>query len=101
MRPIQRNKTIYQTLEMLDKDSVQNLIVTDVSRDGTLAGINIPLYQSLRDNLPGINLIPAGGFTTMDDFRTLAGIGIQEAIAGKAIYENEGLLKQILEEGQR
>lgn len=92
------NLDLYQTLDLLEKETIKNLIVTDVSRDGTLSGVNLGLYQNLRQKLQGINIIPAGGFTSLDDYRALAQIGIAETIAGKAILENESLIKQIQEE---
>lgn len=89
------NLSIYQAVDLMDKDSIRNLIVTDVSRDGTLSGVNIPLYKNLLQKFPGINIIPAGGFTSYPDYSALKNLGIAEVIAGKAIFENEALIKQI------
>lgn len=85
----------FQLLEAIGIEYIRHLIVTDVSRDGTLTGVNVPLYQSLRQQFPQVNLIPAGGFSSMADYRALYSIGCSEAVVGKAIHENPGLISQI------
>ena len=65
---------------------VQTLICTDVSKDGLLGGTNIDLYNILRGSL-SISLIASGGVSTIDEIKTLAKLGMDGAILGKALYE--------------
>jgi phosphoribosylformimino-5-aminoimidazole carboxamide ribotide isomerase len=61
------------------------LIVTDTSRDGTLAGPNLALLTTLRAALPDATLVAAGGIGSLDDLRAVAGIGCDGAVIGMAL----------------
>ena len=70
---------------------VQALVVTEISRDGTLEG---PDTEGLAAVLAatGIPVIASGGVGTLDDLRVLAGLSAGErtlegAIVGRAVYE--------------
>lgn len=65
---------------------LETLIFTDVTRDGTLRGLNRDLIREVR-RLWTNTLIVGGGVATLDDVRLLAEEGIQGAIVGRAIYE--------------
>jgi len=64
---------------------VKTLICTDISKDGLLEGTNMELYQTLRAKLD-ISLIASGGITSLDEIKTLAALGMDGAILGKALY---------------
>lgn len=67
---------------------VRRIIYTDISRDGTLAGVNVPATASLAEKT-GIPVIASGGVSGMPDITALkqaAGSGIEGVIIGKAIY---------------
>lgn len=74
---------------------VCNVICTDISRDGTLEGSAISLYQQLINQFPKINWIASGGVTSFEELGLLAKAGLEGAIIGKAIYENRIRLKQL------
>ncbi|GAA5513542.1 1-(5-phosphoribosyl)-5-[(5-phosphoribosylamino) methylideneamino] imidazole-4-carboxamide isomerase [Deinococcus carri] len=65
---------------------LETLIFTDVTRDGTLRGLDRDLMRQVRQ-LWTNTLIVGGGVATTDDVRLLAEEGIQGAIVGRAIYE--------------
>lgn len=65
---------------------VRTLILTDVERDGTLAGSPGPRLLRLRAHLPQVALIAAGGIASLDDLRRLARARIDGAILGRALY---------------
>lgn len=63
------------------------VIVTDVERDGTLAGINPDLVRRVARH--GLRVIAAGGVGSLDDIvilRALAPEGLAGVIVGKALY---------------
>ncbi|WP_245745375.1 1-(5-phosphoribosyl)-5-[(5-phosphoribosylamino)methylideneamino]imidazole-4-carboxamide isomerase [Deinococcus reticulitermitis] len=62
------------------------LIFTDVTRDGTLRGLDRELMRQVR-TLWTDTLIVGGGVAGVDDVRLLAEEGIEGAIVGRAIYE--------------
>lgn len=64
---------------------VQRIVYTDISRDGTLAGPNIPATAALvRHGGPAI--IASGGIAHLDNLRQLAETGVEAAIVGRALY---------------
>ncbi|GGL71908.1 1-(5-phosphoribosyl)-5-[(5-phosphoribosylamino) methylideneamino] imidazole-4-carboxamide isomerase [Deinococcus aerolatus] len=65
---------------------LETLIFTDVTRDGTLKGLDRALMQAVR-RLWLNTLIVGGGVANVDDVRLLAEEGIEGAIVGRAIYE--------------
>jgi len=65
---------------------LETLIFTDVTRDGTLRGLDRELMRSVR-RLWTNTLIVGGGVANLDDIRLLAEEGLHGAIVGRAIYE--------------
>lgn len=74
---------------------VHQFFCTDIAKDGAMAGPAIALYQQIRQQFEGIQLIASGGVTTLQDVEALRGIGCSGAIIGKAIYENTITLKDL------
>ncbi|WP_240738415.1 1-(5-phosphoribosyl)-5-[(5-phosphoribosylamino)methylideneamino]imidazole-4-carboxamide isomerase [Deinococcus fonticola] len=70
----------------LAEAGLETLIFTDVSRDGTLKGLNRELMRQVR-GLWLNTLIVGGGVANTDDVRLLAEEHIEGAIVGRAIYE--------------
>lgn len=66
---------------------VNNILCTEISKDGTLAGPAIELYGRIMGEYPRINLIASGGVSCIDDIDALDKAGIPSVVFGKAIYE--------------
>lgn len=64
---------------------VKALIVTDISRDGTLQGTNMQLYRDLL-TIPGVEITASGGIARMEELDELRTMGCHAAILGKSIY---------------
>ncbi|MGV8994572.1 MAG: 1-(5-phosphoribosyl)-5-[(5-phosphoribosylamino)methylideneamino]imidazole-4-carboxamide isomerase [Flavobacterium sp.] len=62
-------------------------IVTDIDKDGMLAGPAFELYKEILESTDKTKLIASGGITTIDDVLKLIELGCEGAIIGKAIYE--------------
>lgn len=80
-------KTVDETVRLLEKLAVKNVLVTDTSKDGTLAGPNFALAQQFID--AGIQVIAAGGVATLADIVELRKRGAYGVVLGKALYENK------------
>ena len=81
--------------EMVQRGA-RRVIVTDISRDGTLQGPNLELMAALvRD--AGVPIIASGGVSTLDDLLALKEAGVQGAIIGKALYTGDISLPEALE----
>ncbi len=75
---------------------VKTLIVTDISRDGMLAGANLLLYEQLTAEF-ALNIIASGGVSSVSDIAALKGAKVYGAIIGKALYEGAVDLKELVE----
>jgi phosphoribosylformimino-5-aminoimidazole carboxamide ribotide isomerase len=62
----------------------RHLLLTDIGRDGMLAGPNFELLQEAAGRLPGLAIQASGGVSSLDDLRRLGTAG---AIVGKALWE--------------
>ena len=79
---------------------VKNVLCTEISKDGTLAGPAIELYRRIMQEYPGLHLIASGGVSSIDDIKALDAAGIPAVVFGKAIYEGRiDLQKLIIENG--
>jgi len=73
-----------------------NIFCTDISKDGAMEGPSVELYKKIMAQHPEINLIASGGVTNIEDVIELKAIGCGGAIIGKAIYEGNITLQQLL-----
>jgi len=94
---------LFETIERLDSDGCARYVVTDVTKDGTLAGPNIELLKNVcaATKAP---VIASGGISNLVDIENLASlrnIGVEGAIVGKALYAGAFTLQQALEMTKR
>ena len=80
----------------MQDDGVSTLIITDISRDGAMKGTNTELYAELSRTL-SVNITASGGVSTLDDVRTLSGLGLYGAIIGKAYYTGAVKISEAIE----
>ena len=74
--------------------NIENVICTDISKDGMLQGASTELYQEILEKTK-IQLVASGGISCMEDVYTMKEIGCSGTIIGKAIYENKISLNQL------
>lgn len=85
----------FEFCQQLAKWQAKTIIFTEISRDGTGQGLNIPLYQKLL-TIPGVEFIASGGVASIDDILALKAIGMHGVIIGKALYDQTLELAEIL-----
>jgi phosphoribosyl isomerase A len=91
---------LYQTLTRLDSEGCARYVVTDVLKDGTLRGPNLDLLRDVCSRTPA-PVVASGGVSSLDDLRalaSLAGVGVEGAIVGKALYAGAFTLEEALAE---
>lgn len=67
---------------------VDNVIYTDISKDGMLGGTNLEVYTVLcQTEYP--NITASGGISSLEDIEKLKKSGVYGAILGKALYEDK------------
>jgi len=74
---------------------VTKVLCTEISKDGTLSGPAISLYQHVMDAYPQLHLIASGGVASIDDIKALDRAGIPAVVFGKAIYEGKINLQEL------
>ena len=95
----QEGGNLFDTLKRLNDCGCARYVVTDVTKDGTMQGPNIPL---LREVLEATDhpVIASGGISSLDDIaalRELAPMGLEGAILGKALYAGAFTLTEALD----
>jgi phosphoribosylformimino-5-aminoimidazole carboxamide ribotide isomerase len=82
-------------------EGVAALIVTEIGRDGTMAGPDLDQLTAVLE-ATGIDVIASGGVGTLDDIRALAGLragpgrSLAGIIVGRAIYEGRFTVEEAL-----
>ncbi len=74
---------------------VKNVLCTEISKDGTLAGPAIDLYRQVMSAYPDLYLIASGGVSAQADIEALEEADIPAVVFGKAIYEGRINLKEL------
>lgn len=94
-------ETLDQSLEdflqpMIDR-GLSTVLCTDISRDGTLTGPNLELYQELKIQFPTLQFIASGGVSNAEDLQSLSNQKMYGVVVGRAYYEGKITLPQLLE----
>ncbi|MGW0035992.1 bifunctional 1-(5-phosphoribosyl)-5-((5-phosphoribosylamino)methylideneamino)imidazole-4-carboxamide isomerase/phosphoribosylanthranilate isomerase PriA [Gordonia sp. NPDC003376] len=89
---------LWEVLERLDRDGCARYVVTDVSKDGTLAGPNLELLGEVAAATDA-PIVASGGVSAIDDLVAISGLveqGVEGAIVGKALYAGRFTLPEAL-----
>ena len=89
------NEDLLPFLKKYIDAGVNNVLCTEISKDGTLAGPAIDLYKRVMDAYPELHLIASGGVSSKADIEALDAAGIPAVVFGKAIYEGRIDLKTL------
>ena len=89
------NEDLLPFLKKYIDAGVKNVLCTEISKDGTLAGPAIDLYKRVMDAYPELHLIASGGVSSIDDIKALDAAGIPAVVFGKAIYEGKINLQEL------
>ncbi|MCI9284940.1 MAG: 1-(5-phosphoribosyl)-5-[(5-phosphoribosylamino)methylideneamino]imidazole-4-carboxamide isomerase [Muribaculaceae bacterium] len=84
-----------ELVERFLPEGLQEMIVTDISRDGMLAGPSFDLYAELMERFGQLKVIASGGVSGIADIERLARMGVPAVIVGKALYEGRVTLRQL------
>jgi phosphoribosylformimino-5-aminoimidazole carboxamide ribotide isomerase len=75
--------------------NVAALVYTDIARDGMLSGPNFDQLEEMR-NATKLPVVASGGITSLDDIKRLRQSGRHAAIVGRALYEGQLDLTEVL-----
>lgn len=79
-----------ELIERMKTLGVEEIIYTDIARDGMLTGPNLDALKEVGQ--AGIKIVASGGVSSLDDIRNLRSLssyGVYAVIIGKALYTNQ------------
>lgn len=97
--------SVNEAIEKIEKIGIKFAVVTDISCDGTLHGLNISLLEEVLA-ITKMKIIASGGIANLDDIKTLCRLthtykNLFGVITGKALYEGKLKLKEAIDCGNK
>ena len=89
--------TLESVVEQFLPFGLQHVLCTDISRDGTLAGSNVELYQAVCARYPQVAFQASGGIGGIYDIAALRGSGVKGVIVGRALLEGKFTVTEAIE----
>jgi len=83
------NHDVIDLAQHFQRDGVEAIVYTDISRDGMMEGVNVEATARLAGEI-SIPVIASGGISSLDDIKALLAVadeGIMGAIIGRALYQ--------------
>jgi len=83
------NHDVIDMAQHFERDGVDSIIYTDISRDGMMQGVNVEATAKLAAEI-STPVIASGGISKLDDIKALLEVedeGIIGTIIGRALYE--------------
>lgn len=84
----------------LETLGVKTIIFTDISKDGTMAGPNIQMLETLSKAV-SLDIIASGGIKDVSHIKQLADLNLYGAITGKAMYAGTLDLQEAIQIAQK
>ncbi len=88
--------SLRNALALYPPGQLRHILVTDISRDGVLAGPNVDLMRKLCAHRPDLQVQASGGVAQLSDIPALRETGAASVIIGRALYEKRFTLEQAL-----
>lgn len=88
-----------QLAKAMSEVGVEYIIYTDISKDGTLSGVNAEQLDEI-NRCCNANIIASGGVHTIEDIKICKKLGLYGTICGKSIYSGTLDLKQAIAEAK-
>ena len=82
-------------IKELEKIGVEYIVVTDISKDGTLQGPNFKMYEQIA-SVSKINFVVSGGIKDKQNILDVTKKDYYACIVGKAYYEGKVDLKEVI-----
>ncbi len=89
------NDELMPFLQKYVNKGVENVLCTDISKDGMLEGPAIGLYRQVMERFPEMHLIASGGVSCIEDIEALDAAGIPAVVFGKALYEGKIKMEEL------
>ncbi len=86
--------TLYELIELFLPHGLKHVLITDISRDGMMAGTNTALYHDCHEKYPSLDIIASGGISSLEDVAAAARAGAGSVILGRALLEGRFSVKE-------
>lgn len=83
------NEALFECIDDFRSVGLQQVLCTDVSRDGAMTGPNFELYASVLSRYPDLQLQASGGVRNIRDLEELRRLGVPAAISGRALLDGK------------
>jgi phosphoribosylformimino-5-aminoimidazole carboxamide ribotide isomerase len=93
-----RTETAFTMTEAMGKFAklgARNFLITSITKDGMLQGPDLESFREAAE-YPDVEIIAAGGVSSIDDLVALKKVGVKGAVVGKALYEGRFTLKEAI-----
>lgn len=91
------NLSLEQAIEMYQPFGLKHVLCTDISKDGTLTGSNVNLYQEISQKYPDIAFQASGGIGSLNDIAAIPASGAAGVIVGRALLEGKFTVAEAIE----
>ena len=92
----QTNLDLWSMINKFNDNGFFNFLITDISKDGTLQGPNLLLYEQCKKHSIDSKIICSGGISSLNDLRKLRDLSMYAAVAGKSLLEQKITDKEII-----
>ncbi len=83
-----------------DAMPLHSIVITDVSREGRLTGVDVTMVKSIRNTVRH-PLNVAGGISSLGDIELLGACGVDGAILGRMLYDGRASLQELIEKFEK
>ena len=88
--------TLETYLKDLQADGYKNVMITDISKDGMLEGIDVKHYDKIAEAFPQMNIIASGGVTALEEVKAFKKTKVSGLIIGVALYQDIFTLEEAI-----
>jgi len=92
----QTNLDLWSMINKFNDNRFFNFLITDISKDGTLQGPNLLLYEQCKKHSIDSKIICSGGISSLNDLQKLRDLSMYAAVAGKSLIEQKITDKEII-----
>ena len=92
--------SIFDFITKFKSYGFKEYLITDITRDGTLSGVNTEFYRKIAITFPDIKILVSGGISSIEDIQKIKELklpNIKGIIIGKSLYEGKINLKEAIE----
>jgi phosphoribosylformimino-5-aminoimidazole carboxamide ribotide isomerase len=90
------NITLEEIIEYFLPSGLKHVLCTDISKDGTLLGPNVQLYEEISNTFKEIHFQASGGVGTLQDIISLKKTGVKSIIIGRSFLEKKITIEEAL-----